>query len=203
MNAKWILITLLLIFSLRTWGYGVGPTTYPMLTNKKLLSTEITGVVSNGKGLGLQGRYTNKISSNSIVDMGIGFGGGDRTSRIFANIDYEIFPDYKSQPRISAKLGLENAQEFDRRKNILNFVPTVSKGFNFWGREAFPFLALPMGISLDKAANTYETMAAFSFGVNGKVPIEEYAHLTASFEAQLNLSDSFSALMFAVAFPID
>ena len=203
MNAKWIIITLLLIFSLKTWGYGTGPITYPMLTNKKLISTELAGILNNGKGLGIQGRYTNKINRKSIVDMGIGFGGGDRTSRIFANIDYELYPDYRGQPRISTKIGLENAQEFNRRKNILHFTPIISKGFNFWGKEAFPFMAFPAGINLDKEAKTYETMLAFSLGINGKIPIEEYSHLTASLEAQLNIKDSFSAIILALSFPVD
>ena len=203
MNAKWIIITLLLIFSLKTWGYGTGPMTYPMLTSKKLISTELAGILNNGKGLGLQGRYTNKIGRRSIIDMGIGFGGGDRTSRIFANIDYELYPDYRGQPRISTKIGVENAQEFNRRKNILHFTPIISKGFSFWGREAFPFMAFPTGINLDKEAKTYETMLAFSLGINGKIPIEEYSHLTASLEAQLNIKDSFSAIIFALSFPVD
>ena len=202
-NTKWLIITLLLIFSLKTWGYGVGPSTFPMLTNKELLSTEITGVLSNGESLGIQGRYTNKINRKSIIDAGIGFGGGDRTSRIFANMDYEIFPDYKNQPRFSTKIGLENAQEFNRRKNILHLTPTLSKGFSFWGKEAFPFLAFPMGINLDKEANTYESMMALSLGINGRVPIKEYSHLTASAEVQLDIKDSFSAFILALAFPIN
>ena len=107
-------------------------------------------------------------------EAGVGLGSGERTTRLFAGIDYEVFPDYQNQPKFSVKAGLENASEFGVRRNILGISPTVSKGFEANGKEFFPFFSLPVGISLDGDRNTYKTLANASMGVTGNLPFEEY-----------------------------
>lgn len=188
------------------FGYGMGISTFPLSEDKKVLSAEVTGIVSNGGGVGLQARYTQKLTEASSVDAGLGISGGERSARLFAGYDYELFPDYDVQPRTSIKAFLENSKEFGTRRNIIGLAPTVSKGFSFWGNEAFPYLSLPYGISLDGKRNQYETTLSANIGISGVIP-SEYAMtnkpITANAEAIIGLKDSFSGVFVGFGYPIE
>lgn len=197
------LISGLTFFSSQVYAYGTGYSTFPMMTDKKLVSAEMTGITSTGGGVGAQVRYSQKLNSALLIDAGLGIAGGERTNRIFAGADYELFPDYMNQPRISVKTSFSNASEFGVRRNILSVAPTVSKGFSFWGEEAFPFISLPVGLSLDSDSKTYESIISVGLGVTGHLPIEGYRHLTGVFEGIIGLKDSYSGLFAGISFPIE
>lgn len=188
------------------FGYGMGISTFPLEQEKKIISAEVTGIVSDGGGLGLQARYTQKLNEASSVDAGLGISGGERSARLFAGYDYEIFPDYDIQPRTSIKAFIENSKEFGTRRNILGIAPSVSKGFNFWGHEAFPYLSLPYGISLDGKKNQYETTLSANLGVSGLISSEYLITnkpVTANAEVIIGLKDSFTAVFFGFGYPIE
>ena len=185
------------------WAYGTGYSSFPLSIEKKLLSTEITGITSTGGGLGVQARYTQKASDQVSFDAGLGMAGGDRNGRLFANADFEIFPDYMRQPRVALRAGFEHAKEFENNRNIFSIAPMVSKGFSFWGNEAFPFVSLPIGMNLNSDTKTYESMISLNAGINGHLPIEGYQNLIGSAEMQVGLKDSFTALFFGVSYPIN
>ncbi|MDC1174098.1 hypothetical protein OAT67_01780 [Bacteriovoracaceae bacterium] len=185
------------------FSYGTGTVSYPLMPEKRLVSTEFIGITSTGGGIGLQGRYTQKINSRTVVDGGLGIGGGERDSRFFIGADYEIIPDYMKQPKVSLKLNLENAKEFDVRRNILSLAPTVSKGFSFWGNEAYPFVSLPIGISLDSDSKTYESVVNLSSGITGHLPFEGYRHLVATAEATIGVKDSYTGVFLGVSYPLN
>ncbi len=192
-----------LVASSNSMAYGLGQSSYPLMIDSKAISTEFTGIVSTGGGVGLQARYTQKLNSKTIVDAGLGISGGERSSRLFAGMDYEILPDYGNQPKFTLKGSFESAKEFNTRLNIIGLAPTISKGFSFWGQEAYPFLALPIGIGLESESKTYSTRTQVSTGITGKLPIEGYRHLTGSLEANFNLSDSHSSVIIGLAYPLD
>lgn len=185
------------------WAYGIGQSSFPLMEKQQFLSTEITGITSTGGGVGIQGRYTRKISKQLIVDGGIGLSGGERANRIFAGADWEIFPDYMSQPKFSIKTTFENAKEFNFRKNVLSVAPVVSKGFNFWGKEAFPFVAIPLGVQLINETKQYETVANLNLGVLGNLPIDGYEKLTTSVEFTLGIKDSYTGLFVGLSYPLE
>ena len=184
-------------------GFGAGWSSYPLLTDKKFISTEFTGVTSDGGGVGVQARYTQKLNKLTTVDAGIGMAGGERTSRIFVGMDYELYPDYMKQPKVSVKTTIENAEEFDVRFTSLTVAPTASKGFNFWGKEAFPYASLPVGLKLDTISSTYSTTVSANVGVTGNLPIDGYKHLTAKAEAFVGLKNTFSGMIVGLSFPMD
>ena len=188
------------------FGYGMGISTFPLEQDRKVLSAEVTGIVSDGGGLGLQARYTQKLNEVSSVDAGLGISGGERSARLFAGYDYELFPDYDTQPRTSLKAFIENSKEFGTRKNILGIAPTVSKGFSFWGNEAFPYLSIPYGISLDGKRNQYETTLSANLGISGMISSEYLLTnkpVTANAEVIVGLKDSFTAVFFGFGYPIE
>ena len=186
-------------------AYGTGLATYPLEVETKLISAELTGITSSGGGFGLQTRFTNKLTEQATVDAGLGLSGGERSARVFAGYDYELFPDYENQPRVSLKAFIENSKEFSDRKNILGLAPTISKGFIFWGKEAFPYLSIPYGISLNGNNNSYKTTLSANIGISGLIPTEVGANkqLTANAELIMGLKDSFSGAFFGVAYPIE
>lgn len=192
--------------STAAFGYGMGISTFPLEQDKKVLSAEATGIVSNGGGVGLQARYTQKLNEASSVDAGVGISAGERSARLFAGYDYELFPDYDIQPRTSIKAFVENSKEFGTRKNILGVAPTVSKGFSFWGQEAFPYFSLPYGISLDGKRNQYETTLSANLGISGQISSEYLLvnkPVTANAELIVGLKDSFTAVFFGFGYPIE
>lgn len=186
-------------------AYGTGLSTYPLEVETKLISAEFTGITSKGGGIGLQARFTDKLTEQSTLDAGLGISGGERSARIFAGYDYELFPDYENQPRTSLKAFIENSKEFSDRKNILGVAPTISKGFTFWGKEAFPYLSIPYGISLNGNNNSYSTTLSANIGISGLIPADVGAdkQLTANAELALGIKDTFSGIFLGVAYPIE
>lgn len=206
LNGLTLLVGALMLVSGQVFAYGTGVSTFPLEAEKKILSAELTGIVSKGSGVGLQARYTQKLNEVSTIDAGLGISGGERSARLFAGYDYELFPDYEMQPKTSLKAFVENSKEFGVRKNILGLAPTVSKGFTFWGNEAFPYLSLPYGISLDGKKNSYSTTLSANLGITGNIP-GEYMNssktITASAEAIIGLKDSFSGVFIGLGYPLE
>jgi hypothetical protein len=209
-NLKAISVMALLAMTLglsaqKAHAYGTGLSTYPLEVETKLISAELTGITSQGGGLGMQARFTDKLSEKGTIDAGLGISGGERSARLFAGYDYELFPDYENQPRTSIKAFVENSKEFNARRNIIGLAPSVSKGFSFWGKEAFPYLSIPYGISLNGNNSTYSTTLSANIGISGVIPadIGPSKQLTANAEAIIGLKDSFSGVFFGVAYPIE
>jgi hypothetical protein len=188
----------------KAFAYGTGISSYPLEAEDKLISAEFSGITSTGGGVGLQTRFTQKLNEKATVDAGLGISGGERSARLFAGYDYEIIPDYESQPKISVKAFVENSKEFLVRRNIIGFAPTFSKGFSFWGHEAFPYISIPYGISLDGSKNAYNTTLSANLGVTGLLPRDwSDKNLTANAEVVASLKNSFSGFFLGVAYPIE
>jgi hypothetical protein len=184
-------------------AYGTGYISYPLMPAKRLISTEFTGVTSTGGGVGVQGRFTQKISEKILVDAGLGISGGERDSRFFVGADYELFPDYMKQPRVSMKVNWSNAKEFDVRRNIFTIAPTVSKGFSFWGHEAFPFFSLPVGVNLQSGNKTYESQVNANMGITGNLPFQDYNKLLGTIETTIGVKDSYTAVFVGLSYPLN
>jgi hypothetical protein len=200
-------IFLFAALSLWTWSYahsyGIGLSSFPMAEEAKTLSAELTGIMTDDGGAGLQARYSQRLTSRFHLDAGAGLGAGDRSMRIFAGIDSEIYPDYMNQPRISVKSWLSRAEEYDRGRTHLGVAPVVSKGFSFWGKEAFPYVAIPLTLALDGSSKTYETTLQTSLGINGNLPIEGYEKFLGTVEFNLDLKDSFTGILVGLAYPFE
>lgn len=200
---KRILATIATLASAGVMAYGVGQSTSPMQEGKKLISTEMTGIASDNGGMGMQVRYTQKLNRILSFDGGLGISGGDRAQRLFIGADYEIYPDYLRQPRFSMKANIERAEEFEETKTIVSIAPTVSKGFNFWGKEAFPYVSIPVGLNLNGDKKSYESTISLNTGINGNIPLKGYRHLKGNLEVQVGVQNSFTAFLAGVSFPMN
>lgn len=185
-------------------GAMVGNSTFPMKFKKNLLTTQFNAIVSDNGGAGFEGRYTKIVGPKIAVDGGVGISGGTRMSaKLFAGFDYELLPDYDHQPRFSLKTTYENEKQYDDRINSFSVAPTLTKGFNFWGKEGFPFAALPIGVDFNAAKKTYETTLNLNFGVAGQIPLQGMKDLIGNIETSFNLKDSYSTIALGVSFPLD
>ena len=200
---KMIIAMMAMALSVSTFGYGLGVSTHPLKDNQRAVTAEFNGIISNGKGVGMQARYTQKLSELVVVDGGFGFSDGDRANRMFINADYELYPDYIKQPRVSVRGTLERAKEFESSKSRIGIAPTVSKGFNFWGKEAFPFASLPLGLELNRDEKSYEIVSQLALGITGNIPLRGYENILANLETNLNISNGFSSVFFGLTLPIN
>lgn len=200
---KLFLATLAVVTSMGAMATTIGVSNHPFLMKKHIITTEYNNYFSNGSGMGMNIRYLNNINDKMKVDGGFGFTNGKRASRFFAGIDAEIFPDYGRQPRFSVKGTAQTANTDGDRINTFGVSPTISKGFAFWGKEAFPFIALPMKVSLNTDQKVYETSTSVAMGITGRIPVDGIKNLVGNIEANMSLRNSYSSLVMGVSLPIE
>jgi hypothetical protein len=189
-------------FALSAMATTVGVSSHPFTMKKHVITTEFNSYLSNGSGMGLSTRYFQRVNDTVNVDAGFGFTDGDRSSRINVGVDTQILPDYGRQPRVSFKTILESENIVGDRINSAGIAPTISKGFSFWGKEAFPFLALPTRVSLNTNEGTYETSTAIAAGITGRIPLAGFNDLVGNIETNFSLRNSFASVVMGVSLPI-
>lgn len=178
---------------------NVGVIAHPMVAQNKFLTTEFTGITSSGGGIGAQVRYTQQLLSMMKLEAGIGLAGGKYSGRGFVGADFQILEDYDLQPRVSIKPQYETGKENDKRVNRLGATPVVSKGFNFWGTEAYPFIGLPFAVNLNND-NTYRTSWQLSVGATARLNLNYLENMTASLEALIKLKDSYTGIVAGLSY---
>jgi len=190
-----------LLFSSSAFAIGLGYSTFPLQKHDRLLGVESTAVITEGGGIGVQGRYSHKFDRKTTFEGGLGMGGGDQDAWMFLTTDTEIIPDYANQPRISVRGSFENVKEYGERTTIFSVAPVFSKGFVFWGHEGFPYVALPIGVNLNGHNNSYQTTTQLSMGINGHLPIRGYEKILGNVETFINLKNRYSGALVSLSFP--
>lgn len=199
---KKLAILMIAMIAQGAFATTIGLSTHPLTMKKQVITTEFNSYLSSGSGAGITAKYFQRVNDNFNFDAGFGVTDGDRANRVFAGADFQIFPDYGRQPRFSVK-GLIETMSFEgNRVNSVGAAPTISKGFSFWGKEAFPFLAVPFRIDLNSDKNTYVSSTAMAMGITGRMPMSGYENLIYNVEANFSLRNSYQALVFGVSLPI-
>ncbi len=181
----------------------IGISNQPFMMKKHAITTEFNNYTSKDGGMGLTARYFRHLSERVSMDAGFGFTDGDRASRFILGSDIELIPDYGRQPRISVK-GLLTSETFDgERLNSFGAAPTLSKGLAISGKEVFPFISLPMMVSLNEDSKKYETSTAIALGATGRLPIAGAESLIGNIEANMSLRNSYSSIVMGVSLPIE
>ncbi len=196
------LVLALILGSFSAMANVVGISAHPFNLNKHIIQGEFNGNLSSGSGMGLQGRYLYRHTNNLTFDTGLMISNSERSFRMFGGADLELYPDHGKQPRVSVKGFVERTEDFDVNTTSFGFAPIVSKGISVSGQEMFPFVSLPMKLSLDPASNSYQPVYSVAAGVTGKLPWDSMKKLTGNIEANLNLKNSYTGLLFGVAYPL-
>ncbi len=181
----------------------IGMSNHPFLMKKHIVTTEYNNYLNDGSGMGLTAKYLQKVNDKLNIDAGFGFTDGERASRFFMGADYQIIPDYGRQPKFSVKSFMETETPDGSRINSFGAAPTISKGFAFWGREAFPFIALPMKVSLNTNESEYETSTAVAMGITGRLPINGMKNIVGNLETNISLRNSYSSLVMGISIPVE
>ena len=199
---KIILVLAVILTATQAMATTIGVSTHPFTMKKQVITTEYDTYTSVGKGAGISAKYYRQINDEVNMDAGFTITNGDRANRVFAGADYLLVPDYGRQPRISIK-GLIESADFDgQRINGVGVAPTLSKGFSFWGKEAFPFVALPWKLNLNADDNAYESSTALALGITGRLPFDGYENLIGNFETNVNIRNSYTAIVLGISLPI-
>ncbi|MCY4643256.1 MAG: hypothetical protein OXB88_01425 [Bacteriovoracales bacterium] len=195
-------LTLIFILSCltTTFAQGRGTSSYPSKIRQKYVSAELTGVLSGGSEVGLQARYFERLRSDLSFSAGFGFSSGDRANSIFASADYELYPDYKMQPRISLEASLERSLEFGDSHLKAGVAPVVSKGFSFWGKEVFPFIGIPVTLDLNSDDKSYDLATQLAFGAAAQ--LSPHKGLLANIEINIDIDNSYSGVFLGISHPL-
>ena len=199
---------LLLVLTISTFpalllAQGHGISSYPLSPQKKYVSLEFKGIVSNGSGAGLQARYFQRVLPPLLVSGGFGFSNGERSYQLFADAQYEIYPDFEMQPRVRIKGFVERSEDFDDTHLKIGAAPVFSKGLSFWDQEVFPFVSVPIALDLNNDDASYQVGSQVALGASGKLPFSGTKKLLANFEINLNVQNSYSGLFVGFSHPLD
>jgi hypothetical protein len=195
---------LFLLFCADAFSQSIGVSTFPLEQNKGLVTTEFVNYAASNDqgGPGFQARYTRKLNSAVTIDGGLAFADSAYNKRFFVASDIEILPDYGNQPRVSVRPFIQRAQEFKNYKNIIGAAPVVTKGFNTWGKEVYPYAALPMSLVLISGSQKYETRTVLALGAAAKSPFKEFENVIFSAEGDINISHGYSAIFIGMTLPM-
>ncbi|MBF0300495.1 MAG: hypothetical protein HQK51_17390, partial [Oligoflexia bacterium] len=86
--------------------------------------------------------------------------------------------------------------------NIIGIAPTASKGYIFWKKTAYPFIAIPMGPVMNSNTQVYNFRAHLAVGIVGNLPIEGHEKLIINLEGDLNIQNSSSAIYLGLSYPL-
>lgn len=201
---KFVTLSVLSLFiSTSLFASTVGISTYPIIFQKNILSMEFNGIMSEGGGVGIQGRYSRIVSERTILDAGVGLSAGNKTNAIFFGGNYEIYADYHKQPKVTIRGQWESSNEYGARYNIISLTPIISKGFVASNKNIFPHISFPYSINLNSADASYKTTLSTALGITGNLPFKGYENLIGTLEARFSLSNSYSGLFAGISFPVD
>ena len=200
--ARLVMVFSFLLIGHKAYAYGSGMSSYPLPVGKKLLTAEFLGITSPGGGMGLQVRFAKKVRSNLSLEGGMGISGGMHSSRVFLGGDWEIYPDFSRQPRVSIQGRVINAKEFGIRHNKISLAPSLGKGFSVRGKSFYPYVSFPYIINL--AGNqTYETSLNANMGIVGNLPFSRYKHLVGSIGVTTGIGNDFVGFFAGLSWSIE
>ncbi|MCB9094378.1 MAG: hypothetical protein H6621_04840 [Halobacteriovoraceae bacterium] len=191
---------LIAIFFASTLCYGsqIGLSTHPLESNQRLLNTEYVGKVSHGSASGIQARYMQTFHERFSAEGGFRVFQEDVTT-YFAGATYEVYPDYGNQPRISLK-GFYERERIDAVDyNNFGVAPIISKGFSFWGYPGYPYMAIPIKLSLDEDTEEYDMVTSLSLGISAELPFEGFENVLGNIEGNVDISGSYSYVSMGIA----
>lgn len=188
----------LYVFFLVTSAHSneVGWSVYPLKENQKIITAQFGGVFSGEGGYGITASYLQKLSPKWDVEAGAGFTGGDEGFTLYGAGNYELFPDYDKQPKVTLKGWYQYSDVSSSSVNRFYISPLVSKSTVLWGAETFPYVGIPTGVNLNYDNKQYSLFSALTLGISGNIPWEKMKNVMMLVEAKLNITGAYSGISF-------
>jgi hypothetical protein len=174
----------------------VGMSSHPYELNQHIFRSELATGFSSGNGTGLEVSYLGTPIDSLNIDAGFAVSSGDQENRLFAGATYEIFPDYESQPKISAKAFIDRNKFEDDTVYGLGFAPIASKGLNMGSLEVFPYASLPLKIN--REGSYTELASSLGFGMTAPITNNSERSVTANFETNINMRNSYTGVALGI-----
>ncbi len=193
-------IVFLMIFNV--YANEVGWSVYPLQENQKIITAQFGGVFTGSGGFGMTASYLQKLSPKWDVEAGAGYTGGDSGFTIYGSGNYELFPDYEKQPKLSIKGWYQYSDENGESVNRFYASPLVSKSTLLWGHQVFPYAAIPTGVNLNYDNKNYSLFSALALGISGNIPFEKMKNMLMLLEAKLNITGAYSGLSLGLSYPL-
>jgi hypothetical protein len=140
---------------------GIFNTVHFVDPGKIAIGVEPEFTLSDGAGLGFNGKFTEGVSDLLNIAEIVGTGGGPRQFRIGFDADFDFFPDVDRQPGIGllmrtiyyripdSLIGIDDNENTGRLE--LTAVPYLHKAFAKGSGDAKetvdPFIAVPVGLA--------------------------------------------------------
>ncbi len=188
------ILFLLTIVSLPVSASIIGISTHPLNRQARVLSSEMTGYMSQRNEVGAGLRYTQEVAKGRLLDANVAGAQESRALTLGAGLDFEVQREDVSAPRLSLKSYIQN-QKFDGESaNLLGVAPSIRKGFVVSNQEFFPYLAVPTGLKIDSATNEFVYYASLTFGASMPFPASGTDRVLLSLEGNKNMGASSDSL---------
>lgn len=155
-------------------------------------------VLTNGSGVGINGRFTYGLSDLISVSTQLGIGSGPRKFRALADVDFDLIPDVPGQPGIGiatratfVRVPTPGSTSGDVSGQLeLTAIPYIHKAFANGNSAAIdPFFSVPFGMSfLD---GNYKGLATAVVGA--QIQGGESVWYSAEFGIAINHTESYFA----------
>lgn len=190
---KTFLISYLILMSAYTVkAQNIGLSAYDFTHLGTYVTGEAIAKYSGDTGIGAGVRLTHTLSREMKIDAGYNFHDGFQKHRFFSGFDYELFPDYQYQPRMSLKGLLEVVDDQSGTSMVIGLAPIFSKGVALGSVHTYPFVGLPLKKLIGESSD-FEAYLALGSGVK----LTERAMF--NFETNINLSEGSSSLLLGLS----
>ncbi len=192
------MILLVFLLPLSSFASIMGISAHPLNRQARVLSSEMTGYMSQRNEVGAGLRYTQEVAKGRLLDASVAGAQESRALTLGTGLDFELQREDVSAPRVGLKPYLQY-QKFDGESaNLLGVAPSLRKGFVLSNQEFFPYLAIPTGLKIDSATNEFVYYASLTVGASMPFPSSGTDRVLLSFEGNKNMgaaSDSLGCLV--------
>ncbi len=159
-----------------------------MSDEARVLSAEMTGYMSQRNEMGAGVRYTQNFNGN-LLDVTAAGAQDSRAMVLGAGMDFEVLREDMNQPRVSVKPYAQQLSFEGTSSTLVGAAPTLRKGIATFGKEIFPYVALPNGVRIDSDSQEFVFYSSLTFGASMAIP-QSQERLVISLEANKNLGAS-------------
>lgn len=143
----------------------------------------------------LSAHFDAGISDSS--QLRVSLGSGETATHFDFSVKYIPIPDVDDQPAIGYKVGALFATEKENASSLaLRFTPLVSKTYEINKNHWTPYIALPLGVSIQKDTSK----VPMHFAIGTELTLHTLPDMQVGAELGANLRDSFSYVSAFVSF---